>query len=70
MMTILGPKAQPQLAEYLGALELELDDALYQRLDDVSAIEPGSPHEDVAGALAHGFDGDRTTLDVPPVPVV
>lgn len=39
-------------------------------LDRVSAIRMGPPHEDVAGALAHGTDGDRSLLDSPIVPVV
>jgi hypothetical protein len=38
-------------------------------LDKVSAIPLGTPHEDVAAALTHGVDGDRSLLDAPLVPV-
>jgi hypothetical protein len=51
-------------------LELRLDDQHYQRLDEVSAVQMGTPHEDVKAALRHGFDGDRSLLVPPPVPVM
>jgi hypothetical protein len=41
-----------------------------QRLDEVSAVPLGPPHEDVAVALSRGFDGDRTLLEPPPVSVI
>ena len=69
LVTIIGPRTPAQLEEYLRSLELHLDDDQYARLDDVSTPTLGVPHDDVAAALAHGFDGDRTTLDAPPVPV-
>jgi aryl-alcohol dehydrogenase-like predicted oxidoreductase len=63
MIPIVGPRTPAHLEEYLRALDLELGDDHYQRLDDVSALRLGTPHDDVAAALSHGFDGDRTLLD-------
>ncbi|WP_284739973.1 aldo/keto reductase [Amycolatopsis sp. RTGN1] len=69
MIPIVGPRTPAHLRGYLDALDVELADEHYRLLDEVSAIRPGTPHEDVAAALAHGIDGDRSLLDVPPVPV-
>jgi aryl-alcohol dehydrogenase-like predicted oxidoreductase len=70
MLPIVGPRTPDHLAAYLVALEFELDTSQYEALDKVSAIRLGPPHEDVAGALVHGVDGDRSLLGVPLVPVV
>lgn len=70
LIPIVGPRTLPQLQEYLKSLQLELSDQHYQQLDEVSAITLGTPHEDVAAALSHGFDGDRTLLAPPAVPVI
>jgi hypothetical protein len=51
-------------------LELRLDEQHYRRLDEVSAVQMGTPHEDVEAALRHGFDGDRSLLDPSLVPVM
>jgi aryl-alcohol dehydrogenase-like predicted oxidoreductase len=70
LIPIVGPRTPDQLAEYLKSLDLELGDEHYQHLDEVSAVRLGTPHEDVAAALSHGVDGDRTLLEAPLVPVV
>jgi aryl-alcohol dehydrogenase-like predicted oxidoreductase len=69
LIPIVGPRTTSHLDGYLRSLELELSDEHYLRLDAVSAVRLGTPHEDVAAALAHGFDGDRSLLDAPRVPV-
>ena len=69
LIPIVGPRTPAQLAEYLRSLELDLGDHHYQQLDKVGAVRLGTPHEDVAAALSHGFDGDRGLLDPPAVPV-
>ena len=69
LIPIVGPRTVSHLREYLRSLELDLDEQHYQRLDAVSAVPLGPPHEDVAAALAHGLDGDRTRLRVPAVTV-
>ncbi|MFF3574601.1 aldo/keto reductase [Nocardia jiangxiensis] len=69
LVPILGPRSVDHLEQYLRSLELELDAQQYQRLETVSAVRLGTPHEDVEAALAHGADGDRTQLAAPSVPV-
>jgi aryl-alcohol dehydrogenase-like predicted oxidoreductase len=70
LIPIVGPRSRSHLDEYLRALDLELSEQHYHRLDDVSAPRLGAPHEDVEVALSHGFDGDRTLLQIPDVPVI
>jgi aryl-alcohol dehydrogenase-like predicted oxidoreductase len=69
MVTIVGPRTLAHLEGYLRSLDLALDQKHYDRLDEVSAPTLGAPHEDVAAALLHGFDGDRSLVDPPAVPV-
>ena len=70
LIPIVGPRSVAHLEEYLRSLDLDLGDAHYRRLDEVSAVRLGAPHEDVAGALRHGFDGDRSMLVAPYLPVI
>jgi aryl-alcohol dehydrogenase-like predicted oxidoreductase len=70
LVPIVGPRSASQLTEYLGALDLELDEGQYRRLDEISAIRLGTPHDDVAAGISHGFDGDRTLLEPAIVPVI
>jgi aryl-alcohol dehydrogenase-like predicted oxidoreductase len=70
LLPIVGPRTPKHLAGYLASLDLELGDEHYRYLDEASAVRWGAPHEDVAAALSHGLDGDRTLLDPPPVPVI
>ena len=70
LIPIVGPRTLTHLKEYLKSLHLELGDQHYQHLDKISAVRLGTPHEDVAAALSHGFDGDRTLLEPPAVPVI
>jgi len=69
MAPIVGPRTPAHLEEYLSALKVELGEQHYQRLAEVSAIQLGAPHEDVASALSHGVDGNRRLLDPPHEPV-
>jgi aryl-alcohol dehydrogenase-like predicted oxidoreductase len=70
LIPIVGPRSVAHLQEYLRSRSLELGEQHYHRLDEVSAVPLGTPHEDVAAALSHGLDGDRTLLQAPPVPVI
>lgn len=63
MIPIVGPRTPLHLSEYLAALTVTLDAQHYQRLATASAIDLGTPHDDVAAALRHGIDGDRSLLD-------
>ncbi|MFF3493346.1 aldo/keto reductase [Streptomyces sp. NPDC002795] len=70
LLPIVGPRTPAHLEGYLDALNVELAPHHYQKLDEVSAIRLGAPHDDVSAALAHGTDGDRSLLDGPVVPVM
>jgi aryl-alcohol dehydrogenase-like predicted oxidoreductase len=70
LVPIVGPRSLAHLQEYLRALDLDLDAEHYRRLDEISAVRLGAPYEDVAAALAHGLDGDRSLLRAPAVAVV
>ncbi|WP_437941756.1 aldo/keto reductase [Sorangium sp. So ce341] len=45
VIPVLGPRTRAQLDENLGAAALALDDATLRRLDEVSAVSLGYPHE-------------------------
>lgn len=69
LVPILGPRAPTHLQGYLDALDVDLDAEQYELLHDVSSVPLGTPHDDVAAAIAHGFDGDRRLIDDPALPV-
>jgi aryl-alcohol dehydrogenase-like predicted oxidoreductase len=69
MVPILGPRTHEQLVSNLAALNFTLSADHFQRLDDVSAIELGVPHEVNAKTLAPLNGGipelvDRRTIAV------
>lgn len=45
IVPLVGARTEAQLEENLGALDVTLDDAQMQRLNEVSAIAPGFPHD-------------------------
>ena len=69
LIPIVGPRSRSHLDEYLRAIDLELSEQHCRHLDEVSVPRLGTPHEDVAAAISHGFDGDRTLVETPRVPV-
>ncbi|HUQ54766.1 aldo/keto reductase [Lentzea sp.] len=69
MIPIVGPRTPAHLQGYLDALTADLGPEHHRLLDEVSEIRLGTPHDDVAAAWAHGIDGERSLLDLPPVPV-
>ncbi|MDV8071424.1 aldo/keto reductase [Rhodococcus sp. IEGM 1366] len=70
MIPIVGPRSLAHLEGYLKSLDMELDEQHYRHLDEVSAPQLGTPHEAVSVALGHGFDGDRSLLEPPSLPVI
>ncbi|MFG3392374.1 aldo/keto reductase [Streptomyces parvus] len=66
---VIGPRTVAQLDDYLGALGLELDEDHMRRLDTVSAVTLGSPH-DVANSARAVLLGGDATLFRPPTPSV
>ncbi|AWT24933.1 General stress protein 69 [Corynebacterium provencense] len=66
---IIGPRHVTQLDEYLAALTLDLTDEQYGRLDDVSQIALGVPHQANANSLDGLQGGQGNSFDGPIVPV-
>ncbi|MEU8077966.1 aldo/keto reductase [Catellatospora citrea] len=66
---IIGPRSLAQLDDYLGALEVTLNPAQFARLEEVSAVRLGTPHELNAWNLAGIRGGDASAVDGPAIPV-
>ena len=47
VVPVIGPRSVQQLDDYLAALDIEIDAATFDRLDDVSRVEPGRPYDKV-----------------------
>lgn len=64
IVPVIGPRTVEQLDDYVAALSVELDDAGYRQLDDVSRIALGQPHEQnaVRRVTAQGGEGFRPPL--------
>ena len=61
-----GPREQ--LDATLGALEVKLSSDQVARLDAVSAIPLGTPHEQIAGSASAMAGGKPELLEVPVIP--
>ncbi|GAA2532403.1 MULTISPECIES: aldo/keto reductase [Streptomyces] len=70
LIPVVGARTTVQLDGYLSALGLDLSQDQYDRLERVSAVAHGIPHEAVAGALPGIFGGDLGKLRRHPVPVI
>ncbi|MNH34623.1 putative aldo-keto reductase [compost metagenome] len=68
LIPILGPRTLAQLDDTLSALSLTLSEEQLARLDRVSAIDPGTPHRQIADTLARAQGGDsgRFVAPLPP----
>lgn len=66
---IIGPRRLAQLDDYLAALTLTLSDEEYGRLDALSRIDLGIPHEANAQALNGLRGGIADAFDAPTPPV-
>ncbi|KNB52178.1 oxidoreductase [Streptomyces caatingaensis] len=60
---VIGPRTVEQLDGYLAALDLTLDAAHLRRLDEVSAVPLGSPHDLVRGARDNLLGGDAARFE-------
>jgi aryl-alcohol dehydrogenase-like predicted oxidoreductase len=67
LIPILGSRTREQLDATLGALAVEMSAEQLLRLDGVSDVAKGVPHETIAGSVAR-FTGAET-LDLPIIPV-
>jgi aryl-alcohol dehydrogenase-like predicted oxidoreductase len=66
---IIGPRSVAQLDDYLGARDVTLTPAQFARLDEVSAIRLGTPHELNAWSVGPIRGGDASVIDEPAIPV-
>nr|UPA71923.1 aldo-keto reductase IolS [Streptomyces sp.] len=69
MVPVIGPRTVDQLEDYLAALDLTLDDAQFERLEQAAAIRLGQPYELIAGHqdAALGRESGRFVLPATPV---
>ncbi|MNN64546.1 hypothetical protein D3C81_1799890 [compost metagenome] len=67
LIPILGSRTREQLDATLGALDVQLSAEQVVRLDAVSDVAKGVPHESIAGSVAR-FSGEAI-LDLPMIPV-
>ncbi|MBK5356017.1 aldo/keto reductase [Pseudomonas sp. TH41] len=67
LIPILGSRTREQLDATLGALAVQLSDDQLSRLEGVSDVAKGVPHESIAGSVAR-FTGGQI-LDLPIIPV-
>lgn len=64
LVPILGPRTRAQLDGTLGALKLVLSAAQVERLDQVSAVEPGTPQRQIGDSAAR-ISGGKPELVAP-----
>ncbi len=62
LVPIIGPRTIEQLDDYLAALDIRLDEAQYRRLDEVSRVDLGQPHDQIAAQRAATLGGDATAF--------
>jgi hypothetical protein len=65
---IIGPRTVEQTDSYLASLDLKLDDGQYRRLDEVSRIDLGQPHNQLAAQATATLGGDASGFTPPRVP--
>lgn len=68
LIPILGSRTVAQLNDTLAALDVTLSDEQMARLDKVSAITLGTPHDQIANTLARAQGGDSTRIIAPQLP--
>ncbi|MCT7661858.1 aldo/keto reductase [Mycobacterium deserti] len=68
LVPIIGPRTVQQLDDYLAALDVDIEPAVYHRLDDVSRVELGQPHDKLIQEGAEALGGDLGHFRLPAVP--
>jgi aryl-alcohol dehydrogenase-like predicted oxidoreductase len=68
LIPILGSRTREQLDATLGALDVKLSSEQVARLDVVSAIPLGTPHEQINGSVPAMAGGKPELLEVPVIP--
>ncbi|MGI5430286.1 aldo/keto reductase [Streptomyces sp. CA-179760] len=69
MVPVIGPRDVSQLDTYLAALDVQLSEDQFQRLDKVSRIPLGQPHDSVAERTPTLLGGPDVDFRPPIVPV-
>jgi len=69
LIPILGSRSAEQLKPTLAALKLKLSPEQVTRLDEVSAVKLGVPHEAIQGVVPRVLGGQAELVDLPVVPV-
>lgn len=69
LVAVIGPRTLPQMEDYLSALDFRLDAEQYRRLDEVSRVPLGQPHDVVAAARPAALGGDAARFNAPILPV-
>jgi aryl-alcohol dehydrogenase-like predicted oxidoreductase len=67
LIPILGSRTREQLDATLGALNVQLSAEQLARLDGISEVAKGVPHESISGSFSRFSGGE--TLDLPIIPV-
>ena len=69
LVPVIGPRTLGQLEDYLGALDVALTGEQLARLDQVSAVALGQPHEIAAFVRNSVLGGDAAAVRPPVIPV-
>ncbi|MDT9691510.1 aldo/keto reductase [Streptomyces sp. P9(2023)] len=69
MVPVIGPRTADQLEEYLGALDVTLDDAQFDRLEQAGAIRLGQPYELISGHRDAALGRESARFAGPSTPV-
>ncbi|MET1027198.1 MAG: aldo/keto reductase [Dongiaceae bacterium] len=69
LIPILGARSVEQLQPTLAALDVTLTPAQVTRLDEVSAVKLGVPHEAIQDVVPRMFGEQQNLVDLPAVPV-
>ena len=68
VVPIIGPRTVEQLDSYVASLDVDLGAEIYERLDEVSRIDLGQPHNQNAETRAATLGGDLDGFRRGPVP--
>src|SRR6476619_5463147 len=68
LVLIIGQRTVEQAESYLASLDLKLDDDHYRRLDEVSRIDPGQPHNQIAARATVAMGGEASGFTPPRLP--
>ncbi len=68
LVPVIGPRTVEQTDSYLASLDVKLDDDQYRRLEEVSRIDLGQPHNQIAERVTAALGGEDSGFTPPRVP--